>query len=227
MQQPASYLRGLVNLQKGIDGAELSAILTVTLSDGSVVEFASGPQWKATQAGPIRKSDWKDGEVYDARLELEGWLEPDFDDGSWHAVTPAVYEGDLVPDEGEQILEHERLQPEIPTTPDGSTVLDFGQNLFEYVEFSVGGPAGHTVRLRHGEVLDKHGNFTLKNVSTPAILEKRVGWRHEIIYTLRGGRQKYKPSFSAHGFRYVKIENWPEEVAPASFSAIAVYSNMR
>jgi alpha-L-rhamnosidase len=48
----------------------------------------------------------------------------------------------------------------------------------------------------------------------------------EIRYTLKEGRQRYKPSFTAHGFRYVKLENWPEPVRPENFTAVAVYSDM-
>ena len=206
---------------------KLAAALTVTLASGRVLELVSGPDWKATQDGPIRTSDWKDGEQYDARLELEGWLEPDYDDSAWHPVRPATYAGDLVPSEGEAILEHERFRPAVLATPDGSTVLDFGQNLFGYVEFTVHGTAGHTVRLAHGEVLDENGNFTLKNVSPPGLLATRTVLRQEIEYTLRDGQQTYKPHFTAHGFRYVKVSNWPEDVKPEHFESIAVYSDVR
>ncbi len=206
---------------------KLAAVLTVTFSDGSVAQLTTGSDWRATQDGPIRMSDWKDGEVYDARMEIDGWAEPGFDDRGWHGVAASAYDGELVPSRGEPITEHERFRPEVLTTPDNSTVLDFGQNLFGYVEFSVNGPAGRTVRLTHGETLDEHGNFTLKNVSMPGALEKRTGLRQEIAYTLREGSQTYKPRFTAHGFRYVKVEDWPEEVGPESFAAIAVYSDMK
>lgn len=203
---------------------QLAAKLILTFDDGSQATVATDADWKATQNGPIRKGDWKDGEVYDARRELTGWNTPDFDDRDWHGVITGAYAGDVVASEGEPILEHETFTPEIITTPDGATVLDFKQNIFGYVSFSVEGPAGHQVILRHGEVLDEHGNFTLKNLSVDSPLLDRL--RQEVVYTLREGAQRYRPSFTAHGFRYVQLENWPEEVVPENFAAIAVTSDL-
>nr|MDO8119044.1 alpha-L-rhamnosidase C-terminal domain-containing protein [Candidatus Sigynarchaeota archaeon] len=34
------------------------------------------------------------------------------------------------------------------------------------------------------------------------------------------------PHFTCHGFRYVKVENWPESIKPDNFTSIAVYSDL-
>lgn len=203
---------------------KLGASLTITFEDGSETALTTDAFWKATQNGPIRKSDWKDGEVYDARMELPGWTMPGYDDGNWHSVLVADYEGDVVPDAGEPVLEKETFTPDVLTTPDGSTVLDFKQNLFGYVAFAVTGTDSHRVTLRHGETLDERGNFTMKNVSIQTPFTD--GLRQEVVYTLRDGTQHYQPSFTAHGFRYVRLDNWPEPVVPENFTAIAVYSDL-
>lgn len=208
------------------DKTKLAAILEITFSDGTQETVVTDETWKATQDGPIRKSDWKDGEIYDARRELPRWSAPGYDDSAWHAVYPASYDGDLVPSEGERILEQEHFRPEVLTTPDGSTVLDFGQNIFGYVAFAVTGKSGHTVTLRHGETLDENGNFTLKNLSPEGGVLFRNPLLQKVEYTLKRGPQRYKPSFTAHGFRYVKVENWPGPVEREQFTAIATYSNM-
>ncbi|MFW5861225.1 MAG: family 78 glycoside hydrolase catalytic domain [Spirochaetota bacterium] len=207
---------------------KLLAVLEITYDDGSNELIHTDTTWKATQDGPILKSDWKDGEIYDATCEIDGWNTVSFDDSQWHEVYPSPYEGALVPTEGEKILEHETFKPEVFITPDGSTVLDFGQNMYGYVKFVVTGKSGHTVTLQHGETLDEKGNFTLKNLSP----EGGFMWKidpllQKIIYTLKEGKQSYKPSFTAHGFRYVKLENWPEQVRPENFTAIAIYSDMQ
>ncbi|TFF63589.1 MAG: alpha-L-rhamnosidase [Promethearchaeota archaeon] len=210
---------------------KLALILKIHLSDNTEFTLTTDDKWKATQDGPIRKSDWKDGEIYDARKELTGWLEPNFDESQWHEVLSANYSGNLVPSEGEEILEHEKFSPDVIITPDGSTVLDFKQNLFGYVEFTVEGKAGHQIKLSHGETLDEHGNFTLKNLTLQNpifnFLFQSSKLLQEIHYTLKGGQQIYKPHFTAHGFRYVKIENWPEPIKPENFASIAVYSDMQ
>lgn len=208
------------------DKIKLMAVLEIEHNDGSQTVITTDGRWKATQNGPIRKNDWKDGETYDATMEMPGWTEPAFDDSRWHSVYPSIYHGTLVPSEGERIIEQERFKPKVLQTPDGSTVLDFEQNIFGYVEFTVTGPGGHHVKLRHGETLDEEGNFTLKNVEFESrFIEMRL--LQEVEYTLKQGTQTYKPSFSAHGFRYVKLTNWPEAVQPENFTAIAVYSELK
>lgn len=204
---------------------KLALILEITYKDGTTEEITTNEKWKATHDGPIRKSDWKDGEIYDARYELNGWLSPEFDDKDWNSAYPSSYKGSLVPHEGEAILEQERFKPDIITTPDGSTVLDFKQNLFGYVEFSVRGPMGHKVKLIHGETLDEQENFTQKNLIALPLPFKKKPQFQEIEYTLKEGQQTYKPHFTAHGFRYVKLENWPEPVVSEKFTSIAIYSD--
>ena len=96
--------------------------------------------------------------------ELTGWMEADYDDSAWHNCKMGGYEGKCIPQEGEAVLEHERFAAKVLHTPNGKTVLDFGQNLAGHVEFTVTGSAGHTVELHMGECLDEEGNFTTKNI---------------------------------------------------------------
>jgi alpha-L-rhamnosidase len=58
-------------------GKNLAAILQleVTYSDGTKETILSDNSWKST-TGPILKSDFYDGETYDARLEKTGWPFP-------------------------------------------------------------------------------------------------------------------------------------------------------
>lgn len=204
---------------------KLAGHLEVVLADGTRATVTTSPAWRATQAGPIRKSDWKDGEVYDARREMPGWSAPGYDDGAWGPVYPAEYPGTLVPTGGVPVREQERFHPSVITTPDGATVLDFGQNLFGYVEFTVTGPPGHRVRLLHGETLDEAGNFTQENLTPSGFLFWRVR-TFQVVEVVLGNRPlTYKPTFTGHGFRYVKLVDWPEPVDPAHFTAIAVHSD--
>lgn len=183
--------------------------------------------WKASQDGPVRENDLKAGECYDARREFEGWTSSGFDDSGWHGVLETSYDGTLIPHEGERIVEQERLKPkEILQTPDGAIVVDFGQNLCGYMEFSVTGHKGTEVRTVYGETLDENGNFTVKNLGFRT--DKKTGLCDQTDrYILKEGRQTYKPSFSIRGFQYVKLENWPEPVEKDNFTSIAVYSDLK
>ena len=204
--------------------------LRIEYEDGSVDYIDTDESWKATQDGPILKNDMRDGISYDARCELEGWNKPGFDDGAWHGVLCSSYPGELIPQEGEPILEQERFKAQVLQTPDGTRILDFGQNLAGYVCFKVTGHAGQEVLLWHGETLDENGNFTLKNLQNVGQDEEQkedfVPFGQVVHYTLREGSQTFKPQFTVHGFRYVKLVGWPEEIHAENFEAIAVYTNM-
>ena len=43
-------------------------------------------------------------------------------------------------------------------------MLDFGQNIAGYAEFTVTAHIGQKIKLRFGELLDENGEFTQKNI---------------------------------------------------------------
>lgn len=184
-------------------------------ADGKPV-CLSDESWEATQEGPIRANDMQQGEVVDARREvLTGW----------HGVkvenygTAGFCASDCVP-----VTEHERFDARLIKTPNGETVLDFGQNLAGYVEFTVFAHAGDTITLTHGETLDENGNFTQENFQDRK-RHKEGGTRQQVIYTCKEGENRYKTKFSIWGFRYAKVET-AIDLTDARFTAIAVYSDM-
>lgn len=204
----------------------LACRLELEYADGSIEYIETDSVWRATQNGPLRENDLKTIERYDCRKEMAGWCAPGFDDKDWHEVQTVKYDGIIVPHEGEPILAHEIFPAKVLHTPDGGTVLDFGQNMAGRVSFTVSGSAGHTVALVMGEVLDENGSFTQKNLHAEGakIISGELGQRLEC--TLRDGIQSYTPFFLISGFRYVRLENWPEEVRAENFSATAIYANM-
>ncbi|NSW53238.1 MAG: family 78 glycoside hydrolase catalytic domain [Anaerolineae bacterium] len=228
--QGDGWLRGKggIHNDRNVHGERLAILaqLEVELTDGSKVVVCSDEAWKASQNGPMRVNDPKEGEDYDARLEMPGWDLPNFDDSAWHNVRVTdgcgakVCASNSVP-----IAEKEQFAPTVLTTPDGSTVLDFGQNIAGIVTFRVQGERGHTVKLVHGETLNQFGNFSIKHLSLPFL--GGGGRFQQLEYTLKGGGvESYKTMFMVSGFRYVKLFDWPCAVKAEDFSAIAVYSDM-
>ena len=125
----------------------------------------------------------------------------------------------LAPQRGEMIREMERIKPvSLLHTPQGDTLIDFGQNLAGYVEFKVKANAGDQILLQHAEILDKDGNFYTGNLRTA---------KQEINFICNGEEQVYHPHFSFQGFRYVKLVQWPGEISLDDFTAIVIYSNMK
>jgi len=199
--------------------------IVLNYEDGTQ-EFIGSDSTFKTSTGPILKSDLKAGEVYDARLEkvISGWNMPGFDDSSWKNVkeTDDRLEN-LIATRSVPVRRKERFTPRVLVTPNGETVLDFGQNIAGWVEMEVEGEAGTEVVLVHGETLDRNGNFTLDNLREFAM----KGDFQEVHYILSGnGVECYIPHFAFFGFRYVLLKNYPGEVKPEKFTAVAIYSDM-
>ena len=102
-------------------------------------------------------------------------------------------------------------------------MLDFGQNIAGYAEFTVTAHIGQKIKLRFDELLDENGEFTQKNIQCSS--KKITTPLHQVIYTCKEGKNHYKTTFAIFGFQYVLVET---DVAFQSedFAAIAVYSDM-
>lgn len=205
----------------------LLAQLEIELMSGKIVTIVTDDKWKTTNEGPIRLSDLQDGEIFDAGREMDSWDTVNFKDDKWMKVNIGNWDyGVLVGSNSVPIKEKERFSPKVLKTPDGNTVLDFGQNMAGYVEFKVKGEKGRKVTLVHGETLDENGNFTMEHLNNSS-KPKNYPLKQEIQYMLSGnGVEVYKPHFTYHGFRYVLVKNWPEKVEDKNFTAIAAYSDM-
>ena len=192
---------------------KLLAQLELTYADGSVQTIVTDEGWEWSNDGPIRFADNKDGEVVNANNapSYQGKAKI-----SIHPVTPSA--SDNVP-----VTEHERLKAELIITPSGKTVLDFGQNIAGYAEFTVTAHAGQKIRLRFGELLDEDGEFTQKNIQLSR--KDFITPRQEVVYTCKEGENHYKTTFAIFGFQYVLVET-DAGVQPEDFTAIAVYSDL-
>jgi alpha-L-rhamnosidase len=194
--------------------------LEVTYSDGSIDRIVSDNSWRSS-TGALRMAEIYHGEIYDARQEKTGWTQASYNDSGWQGVT--VFDGDmsvLIATVNEPIRRQEVIRPVATIkTPKGETVIDFGQNLVGWVRFRISGPAGHTVKVSHAEVLDKEGNFYTDNLRAA---------KATIAYTLKGGGEEYyEPRFTFMGFRYARLENFPSGFEPTQVEAVVLHSDMQ
>lgn len=199
---------------RNLFGSDL-ALLCQLEADGKVI-VCSDASWEASQSGPIRQNDMELGERCDARMEPVA---------DWHGVKERAYGcANLVPTETVPIKEQERFSGRILKTPNGETVIDFGQNLAGYTELRVKARAGQKLTLWHGETLDEHGNFTQSNFD-PGARNKNGGIPQKIEYICKDGENVFKPHFCIFGFRYAKLET-DVDLSDAAFTSIAVYSDI-
>jgi alpha-L-rhamnosidase len=202
------------------DRTALIAQLEITYADGSADTVVTGDGWRCAP-GPVTAASLYDGEKYDARLLPAGWSAAGFDDRSW--LPADVVDHDprvLVAPTGPPVRRVETLgPPEVLTGPAGETILDFGQNISGRLRIRVRGPAGHTIRLRHAEVLE-NGALALRPLRGAAALDE---------YTLRGEgtTEEWEPRFTVHGFRYAQVSDWPGELEPDSVQAVVCHTDLR
>lgn len=191
------------------------AQLELVGNDGKIVTIVTDETWLWSNDGSIRFADNKDGEI------VEAYRTPTYSGKAKQAemsVIPSA--SNNVP-----ITEHERLKPTVIITPNGATVLDFGQNIQGYIEFTVSGKQGQKVLLRFGEMFDKNGEFTQKNIQYRNKKGTVVTPLQQVEYICKDGQNHYKTKFAIFGFRYALLETavvWQ----PNDFTAIAVYSDM-
>ena len=192
---------------------KLLAQLELLQVDGDARTIVTDGSWDWSNDGPIRFADNKDGEVVEAaRVPGYGGKAK----VTAHNVAPAA--SNNVP-----VTEHEQFKPILITTPSGKSVLDFGQNIAGYARFTVKARAGQKIFLRFGELLDKTGEFTQKNIQCSN--KKITTPLQQVDYTCREGENDYKTTFAIFGFQYILVET-DVPFRAEDFTAIAVYSNM-
>ena len=190
----------------------LAAVLELIIEyeDGSEETLTTDETWEVWTT-PVTKSDIYMGETVDANIipELLG-----------NALLDTNVKATLVAQQGEEIVENERIAPiAYFVTPNGERIVDFGQNLTGYVEFRVKGKKGERIETSCAEVLDKEGNIYVGNYR---------GATNKIIYVLDGVREVYKPTYCFQGFRYIRLDDYPEgEVDLDSMRAIVVHSKLQ
>jgi alpha-L-rhamnosidase len=203
-------------------GGEKRALvqLDIAYADGSSEIVISDGSWMGS-SGPIVKESIFDGEIYDARLEQQGWNLPGFRGTGWMPVKElAEVEADLVPQMLPPIRVINEIKPiAVNKVHDQSYVADFGLNMAGWVRISVRGSKGDKVTMRYGELLHPDGSVDM----TTNLLAKATD-----IYILKGTADEvYEPRFTYHGFRYVEVGEYPGTPGIDSFMACVVHSDVK
>ncbi len=185
------------------------AKIELTYEDGTTKTIVTDTDWDV-YSSEVTFADIYDGETVDKTASIE-------------CYGKAVYldkELPLIPQEGAHIIENDIIRPvKLIVTPKGERIIDFGQNMTGYVSLSIKGERGERVVLSHAEVLDKDGNFYTGNYRSA---------KNTLTFVLSGENDDFKPAYSFQGFRYVRIDEYPErDIDLDGFCAIVVHSELR
>jgi len=187
--------------------------LHVNYSDGTEKVFETDKSWKWGK-GPIVFNSLMGGETFDARNEV---------DLSKNVVLSEGPGGLLVPQQIPAMEVNQRISAKLVTCLSEKTFLvDFGENITGAVELNIPETtSGTNINIYYNEVLDKDGHLK-KNHSTT---HTRGRFQHD-IYITDGKAGTFKNHFSYFGFRYVQIENYPDELFAEDIVATSIHNPM-
>ncbi len=192
--------------------------------------------------GPCFFDDWHCGCFYDARRELNGWSEPEFDDSGWNiptraetprgtaklcTVPPVTVRKELEPVSvrESELAEYSRFDMEVECPPDETKgyLYDFGENGAGILRLKIRGENGQKITMQVGEYL-KDGKLAYDNLAYFP-----DGYCQRDIYICKGeGEEIFEPQFTYHGFRYCLVMGLtPEQAKPETLTYLLCSSKMR
>ncbi len=190
------------------DTLALICALEITYTDSSNNLIFTDESWLSSPSA-ILFSEIYDGETYDRTYSAYGWE---------NAKICSSDTSCLIAQEGEIVSEQEHIKPiSMYKSPNGETIIDFGQNMTGYVSFTIDSKAGERLIYSHAEILDSKGNFYTENLRSA---------KQRVCYFCGDGLQTYKPHHTFMGFRYIRLEEAPKNISIDNFEAIVVHSDM-
>ena len=195
------------------------AQMTVRYEDGTEEVFVTDESWTGADA-PIVFAEIYDGEIYDASMEIPGWSKAGDVSGTWRPVSSVEFSKDVLAGQGSgKVAEMDEVRAKrIFTTPQGDTVIDFGQNMTGHIHVKAYGKPGDVIELHCFEVLDAAGNVYLDNLR---------GAKESMKYTFaKEGEVEYTTTFTFMGFQYAKIVSYPGTPEVENFTAYTLHTRM-
>ena len=226
------------NMEQAHCRGPVTAALCIEVDgNGKTISFEADETFK-THPSPIIFDDLRMGCRYDARLEIKGWCDVDFDDSSWAYVkkekTPR---GEARLCNADPIAVSEVILPidvkryeSLPFAYENNSsnakpiegcarnnvyVFDFGVNAAGVTKLKINGNKGQKIVIRHGEYM--HGSdFSVNSVGffdewRPAkTISHYTDYNQVDVYICKGGEEEFIPKFKYDGFRYAYVEGLEE-----------------
>lgn len=191
------------------DTPSLLLELWLEYADGHTEVIGTDESWQVSLEGCMRFADWYDGEVYDATVD-ENTI-------AYHPVDVTKPRTDMaiLAEYGVPVRAIRTLTPvAVFSSPNGERIYDFGQNFSGVISAQIRGKKGQRIIFRHAEVMANDELF-VKPLRTA---------KARVKYICREGDQRYTPSMTCMGFRYVGVKGIKEQ--DLQLSALVVSSDM-
>jgi alpha-L-rhamnosidase len=201
----------------------LRADLYVKYADGTEQVIKSDPTWKVSIDGPVRITDYYDGETFDARKQISGWDTASYDASRWAAASVIAGPKGRVyaqPEEASQLVRTVTNKVNGTDTfpmwqvSDGVMAVDTLQERQGQPVVSIWGAApGQVMRFLCIERRNDDGNpNTLNNRQDGAFA--LLGNMSQQFYVSNGTGTAEKPEifapvYNVQGFQWVQIDGGP------------------
>jgi alpha-L-rhamnosidase len=213
------WYRGRIGIRHATDCYGETLAFLAQLHVGDSVVATGDDWWSAT--GSIQSADLMMGQVEDRRVQSENWAP---------ASIVSHDLGRLSASPSPPTRRTQELRPfSVTRLNDDRQVVDLGQNINGWLRISDLGPAGTELQLVHGEVLDGDGDVTLDNLRAEDPVNGGFMPLGQIDRVTSGGDEGevFEPRHTTHGFRYVRIEGHPRDLAVDDLRGVVVHTDLR
>lgn len=184
--------------------------MEIEYNDGEKEVLVSHNDWKVN-TGPMLHDGIFTGELYDARLELDGWKINDFDYSNWQqaklvrAPTGELESQLAPPDKVVRTFKPASIQK----GQDGRWIIDAGEMISGWIRLRVHEKSGQEITMRFIEELgSSYGQLD--------------------TYIASGiGDEMYEPRFTWHAFRTIEIDGLTQELANDDIEIVVVNTDVR
>lgn len=189
---------------------KLAFAVEITYKDGTK-EIIEADESVLTKPSEIISDDLRLGEIYDATKENSAWN---------NAVLVPSPKGDKRLSIAKPITIRDELKPIKIWQEDNAYIYDFGINTSGVCRLNINAKAGQKITLTFGEIL-VNGKFSKENTTFSNIADK---YFQQDTYICKDGENIWQPTFTYHGFRYVKVEGVNENQATTNLLTYIVFN---
>ena len=225
-----------LSLSAWIDQPKVIALLRMEYHDGTVENVVSDNTWK-TAGGPVVYDDTRQGELYDAREEKEGWNSTEYDDSKWAKAHCVEWKAKLEAQTMPPIRKFAPLKPvrQIPDTEHHGMIYDIGKEVAGWARVCLEAPEGTRVLVEYCERPSRKDlcpdlpascfSIPIPDPFYASFYDKCINVRQQNGYIAKGrGKETFECMFSYKGFRYIRVTA-NKEVNLLSVEGIPVHTD--
>lgn len=211
------------------------AKLLIKEKNGREFEIITDQSWKYSYGPRVRNSIYL-GEVYDARKEVKGWMEPGFDDSIWKkSVISDGPGGDIQKAFMPPVQVTDTLTSIGLTSPqEGIYIADMGVNFTGDFNMRIKGEKGDTIVFRFGERVYDNGKLNPMTTVAGQIKRKGVGgpgapdiaWQTDSYIFGDETDVWYNPEFTFHTYRYMEISGLKYKPETKDIQGLFFHTNL-